>query len=149
MRSYEVRPFEPHHYIMLVEDPKSTYSMHGINSDPLAVAQLFKKHFGRSGFCNNELLVCAGVMLPWPGYGVAWALLSSNARKHPWFVHRAVKEGLQYFIKRLGLRRVEANVNEGLPHALKWVLKLGFEEESVMPKYGPRGETFRKFVIYG
>ncbi len=147
MRDYQVRAFEPHHYVMLAEDPKSIFN--GLDLDFKRIAANFANNgsYGRSGFCNSELLVSAGVMTPWPHYGVAWAILASNAANHPFFVHRAVAEGLWYFIHRLKLQRLEANVCDDLPQAKRWATHLGFYEESIMPKYGPRGETFRKYVI--
>lgn len=149
MRRYEVKPFETHHYMMIADDNASTFGMRGLQIDFQKIANNFANNgnYGRSGFCDGELLVCAGIMSQWPGVGVAWALISGNGRKHYHFVHRAVREGLEYFIQRLKLNRVEANVNDDLEAAKRWVEVLGFSEESVMPKYGPRGETFRKYVI--
>jgi len=141
--TYEVRPFETHHYLMLIDDLGSI----GMDFEKLAANFANNGNYGRSGFCNNELLVCAGIMSPWPHTGVAWALLSSKAKHHVHFVHKAVKEGLWYFIHRFKLNRVEANVCDDLTKAKHWVERLGFEEESTMPKYGPHGETFKRYVI--
>ncbi len=149
MRNYQVRPFETHHYLMLMDDINSTFGMRDVQIDFEKIAANFANNgnYGRSGFCDGELLVSAGIMCPWPGLGVAWAIISGNGRKHNYFVHKAVLEGLQYFSDRLKLRRIEANVCDDIEIAKLWVLHLGFCEESVMPKYGPRGETFRKYVI--
>lgn len=140
MRDYRVKAFEPYHYIML-----NKYA----DMDSETILKRFESNgnVGRSGYCDNELLVCAGIMMPWQGYGISWALLSPNASKHPHFVHKAVLEGLHYFINRFKLRRVEANVNIQEEKARRWATHLGFREESVMPAYGPNGETFIRYVI--
>lgn len=149
MRNYEVRPFEPYHYLMLAESPKSSFSLRHLNIDPDKLIARFSgdECYGRSGFCNGELLICAGVLAPWPNRGIAWALLSDSAKRHIHFIHKAVLEGLEYFIFRLKLHRIEADVCDDLPKAQEWAKHLGFVEESIMPNYGPRGETFIKYVI--
>lgn len=144
-----MRAFEAHHYIMLKDDLEAHFGFNGLQLDAERIARNFANNgnVGRSGFCNDQLLVTAGIMMPWSGCGVAWALLSGDAKHHVHFVHRAVLEGLHYFIDRFQLRRVEANVDLNVEPAVRWVLKLGFKAESIMPNYGPKGEVFAKYVI--
>jgi hypothetical protein len=134
MRHYEVRAFAPYHYAMLGGEEATVKRFESNNN------------VGRSGYCNDELLVCAGIMMPWSGYGISWAMLSPNAKRHYHFVHRAVLEGLNYFIAAHRLRRVEANVDARSDDAKHWATHLGFVFESWMPSYGPNGETFIKYV---
>lgn len=149
MSAYELRLFEPHHYIMLAESIEAARGRQ-LDGDKARMARAFDTNgLARSGFYQNALIVTAGVFTPWQGYGVAWALLAPNAKRHAFFIHKVVKQGLAEFTYRLKLRRLEANVDAALPQAVRWVEKLGFTEESIMPKYGPQGQTFRKFVIYG
>lgn len=132
---------------MIKDEIQAAFGFH-MDSDRIAHNFANNGNVGRSGFCDNKLLVCAGLLVPWHGLGIAWALLSVDAAQHRYFVHKAVVEGLQYFIYRLKLKRIEANVNELLPQAKSWVRHLGFVEESVMPLYGPSGETFIKYVMF-
>ena len=142
MPVYELRAFEPHHYIMLAEDIDV-----GLNVPRLARAFANATCVGHSGFYDNALIACGGIMMPWPGYGVAWALLAPAARDHAVFVHRHFYKAIKFYLNDLKLRRLEANVCESTPKAIAWIERLGFIEESTMPGYGPQGETFRKFVI--
>lgn len=149
MTNYEVRAFEAHHYLMIKDDLESAYGIRLDYLDSARIAHNFANNgnVGRSGFYCNRLLICAGIMMPWRGLGTAWAMLSSEAKNHPYFVHKAVMEGLEYFILRFKLKRVEANVSDELDPAKRWVERIGFIEESKMPCYGPRGETFIRYVM--
>jgi len=147
MSLYSLRPFEPWHYVMLAETIEAARGRM-LDGDKARMARSFDTEgLARSGFCDNALIVTAGVFTPWTGYGITWALVVPNAQRHARFIHTVVKQGLSEFIFRLKLRRLEANVDESQAQAIKWVEKLGFEEESTMPKFGPQGQTFRKFVI--
>ena len=117
--------------------------------DNVSVARQFawNSNVGRSGFFQNQLLGCAGIVIPWPGYGIAWAMLSRTAKFHKVFIHRSVLTTLDHFIHARQLRRVEANVDAHQATAMQWVERLGFKFESSMPNYGPKGELFYKYVI--
>lgn len=134
---------------MIKDDIQEYYGINPLDFDTERTAHNFANNFnvGRSGFVNDTLLVSAGIMIPWNNCGIAWALLGPQAKNHHFFVFKAISEGLFYFTHKFKLRRIEANVESSLEPAKRLVKHLGFVEESIMPKYGPKGETFIKYVI--
>jgi hypothetical protein len=101
-----------------------------------------------TGRIDDEIAICAGVLIPWPGLGEAWAVLSDLGRQHPLFVHRRVARVLRSIIRECHLNRIQCGVDISFSVGREWVERLGFRPESVMPQYGPKGETFVRYVIF-
>lgn len=148
-RAFRVTPFRPEDYLAVIAEilveplPERLLVDRGRESETFATAGP-----AWTGWCKERAVACAGVMLPWPGYGVAWALVTRWARDEAGMdIHRAVVRGLRDVIRTHALRRVEANVDASFGLGRRWVTALGFTEESVMPHYGPEGQTFVKYVL--
>lgn len=97
---------------------------------------------------DGTLCACAGIVVPWPGLGMAWAVVSPVGTRHPVGVHRAVLWGLHYLARDMGLRRVETTVRADFPRGRRWAQALGFQEESLMPKYGADGSDHLRYVYF-
>ena len=98
-----------------------------------------------AGFWDDLLLGVAGVSILWPGVGEAWAILTAAGRQHPLIVHRAIVRQLAGIIREHGLRRLQADVIEEFTAGQQWVERLGLIQESVMPQYGPEGQTMVRY----
>jgi hypothetical protein len=77
--------------------------------------------------CDDMIVGCAGVIIQWPGVGVAWAVFSQNIFKYPIWVTRNVRVALRDFIRAYQLHRVEMVV---LPQHVRWAEALGFSREN-------------------
>lgn len=98
-----------------------------------------------SGFLNGTLLGCAGVVPLWPGLGEAWIVLSPEGRRHrAWY--RAVARILPSIAASGRFRRIQADVVREFEAGRRFVERLGFKYEFTMPKYGPNGEDFVRYV---
>lgn len=139
-----VVPFEPEHWDVLAAEALAKYSFAFDGRS----GQLYKEAGpAYTALVDGVPVAAAGVIQHWRGTGTAWLLISEGARRNLKFVYRAVLHGLIVIIQGHGFRRIEANVDAGLGAAHRLVQHIGFERESIMPKYGPSGETFFKYVL--
>ena len=95
---------------------------------------------------EKEIIGIAGVVILWPGVGEAWTFLNPSFKRYAKSIHRAVKEKLQEIMDTFNLHRVQTTVLDGFEAGIRWVKRLGFEEEGIMKAYGPNGEDFIRFA---
>lgn len=111
----------------------------------MRLAQSFDDNaFGdaRTFFIDDRPVVCAGVLTPWPGRGICWAILSSMTMREMVHVHHAVTA----FLDAQPHRRLETSVRADFLAGHAWAEKCGFRPEGLMQSYGPDGSDF---VMYG
>jgi hypothetical protein len=101
-----------------------------------------------SGFVDDQLAICAGVIIPWQGLGEAWAAFTPVGRQHPLFCHRSVTRILKDIIRYHRLRRLQADVVLEFSDARRWAESIGFHRESLKPLAGPHGETLIGYVMF-
>lgn len=143
----DIIPFLPEHYMAVVND---AYRWGGArHPDANATAISFKeKGPAFTAMVNGEIAGVAGLMFFWPGLAEAWAVISALGTKHPLLVHRAVKTIFPELARVHKARRVQASVIANFMPGRRWAEKLDFQFESFMPKYGPRGEEFIRYVRF-
>lgn len=78
---------------------------------------------------NDEVIACAGVVIAWPGVGVAWAVLSPTIEKHGLWITRSVRRMLNVIIRGSYLHRVEMVVLANSERNYRWARALGFHVE--------------------
>lgn len=100
------------------------------------------------GIWNGTPIGAAGIVILWDGLGEGWSVASSQGKYHPVAFHRAVKMMMNKCIKSHSIRRLQISVDVESPSSIIWVTMLGFKLESIMPKFGPKGETFARFVMF-
>lgn len=97
---------------------------------------------------DRQIAACYGIAVLWPGLGEAWAILTPLGKRHPLVVTRAIARALDRTMRLWRLRRVQADVSAMNSSACRWVELLGFVRESTMPRFGPHGETFYRYVRF-
>lgn len=105
----------------------------------------YERYPGYTAFCGGEFLAAAGVVIPYPGMGEAWAIASNLVWSHKVYFHRTVARVLDQIIADFKLRRVQAMVRANFDTSHGWVQRLGFEKEAVLHQYGIKGEDM---VVY-
>jgi hypothetical protein len=78
---------------------------------------------------DGQPLGCGGLVLPWPGVGIAWMVLSEEIHQHPLWLTRTVKQFLVDMTRIHHLHRVEAVALEESETNQAWLKRLGFTRE--------------------
>jgi len=79
---------------------------------------------------GDTVIACAGVMVVWPGVGMAWVVLTDEAVPFRVWVTRTIRAVLRDVVRALALHRVEAVVLADSPRNLRWIRALGFRPEN-------------------
>jgi|GEM_PF-480816 len=95
-----------------------------------------------SAIVEDRVLLCAGIMLMWPGVGTAWAVVSPLIEVYPIAGSAAVMYGLQYLADKHKLHRIQAPVYEKFERGIRWVEFLGFKREGLLTAYGRNKENY-------
>jgi hypothetical protein len=138
---FSLRPFVAEDYVVIARTLALTYDV------PRVAREMADGGPGYTLCFDGYPVASAGIVVPWDGLGIAWALVSASARQGS-ALHRVVRWGLREIIRTRQLRRVEAVVRADYWVGRRWLQVLGFEEESQMPHYGPTGEDFVRVVLF-
>ena len=126
-------PFQADHFFQVTAQKGDVFVGDLVSVE--SVAEL-ERHVAFSVLEEGSVLGCAGVISPWPGRGMMWALFSEEIGRcwvgvH-WFARR--------FIRDCGVRRLEATVAVEFQNGHRWVRQLGFTREiERMEGYLPTG----------
>jgi hypothetical protein len=141
-----IETFKPEHLLgMLPREPERTMAL--TVPDYVATAKLYAEHGPAfTGFVSGIPIAVAGIMLPWPGLGTAWAFTTSLVAQFPCAFHRTVKRKIEEIALENGLRRLQMDVPESHTVSRRWALRLGFRKECAMPSFGPANDTWMRYV---
>lgn len=117
-------PFEPFHL-----NHYTPGLMDKVTLADMDITALSRNWEGRavSAILNGRVIGIAGIGKVRDGVGRGWVFLSDEARKHPIFLHRTVKRGLDLAFKELGLETIEVAVEDCFETGIRWAERLGFE----------------------
>jgi hypothetical protein len=92
---------------------------------------LRQMHSGPAFAADVEGIVlgCAGIVLPWPGVGMAWMCLAKEAGRYGLWLTRTTSRILHDLIRVHQLHRVEVIALEESARNLAWLKILGFTPE--------------------
>lgn len=144
----QVVPYVPEDVLQL----KKYVALTHLSNEELGI---YANNFYVDGFSFTILvdahpIGCAGIVPLWQGVAEAWCLFSGEVYEYPVFLHRSVKERLPVLAKKGGFRRIQATVKADFLNAHKWIKRLGFVSEGLMPRYGPDGQDHVRYSkIYG
>ncbi len=89
---------------------------------------------------EGKAIAVVGVWPMHKGVGLAWTLLSAEARSHPVALHRGTSRWLDYIEERDQYWRIQSTVDPRFPRNREWLIRLGFIYEGRMRCYGPQRE---------
>jgi hypothetical protein len=92
-----------------------------------------------TGFCEEGIIGCAGIIPVWQGVGHAWVTMGANYKSHRIWIHKQVISHMNKIIAGMDLQRVQANVVCDFTPGVHWLERMGFKLEGKMYKYGPDG----------
>lgn len=117
-------PFQARHLSTLVN--RDTAQL-----DPWTLA-IEKQNGGlaMTGVCDERVLGCAGLILPWPGVGLAWMVLGEEIASHGLWMTKMVRRFLDDAIRSHHLHRLEAVVLADNNRNQRWIERLGFTREN-------------------
>ena len=90
----------------------------------------------------DQVVLCAGIMLMWPGVGTAWAVVSPLIERYRVSGSAAAMYGLKYLIDKYQFHRVQAPVYEKFDRGIRWVEFLGFKREGPLEAFGRNRENY-------
>lgn len=83
-----------------------------------------------TGMVDDQIIGCAGVMLPWPGMGIAWVTVSPVAvLYHGYWMTRSCRRVLNDVVRAFNLHRLEAVALADSDTNQRWLELLGFVRE--------------------
>lgn len=78
---------------------------------------------------DGQPVAAAGVVMPWPGLGLAWMVIDEAVRLPPLWMTRTVKRFLADLVRRHGLHRLEAVAVQDSLRNQRWLEAMGFTRE--------------------
>lgn len=85
---------------------------------------------------EGRIIACSGVMIIWPGVGVAWCAFSDEFPSHRIWMTGHVRRVLRDIIRVHNLHRVEAVTLAESDKNAEWIEALGFtREKNIAQKY--------------
>jgi hypothetical protein len=130
----KIVPFEPVHLTRILLQPSQAI-MQPTMSNPEYGPSLALAGPAYSLVDGDEVFATAGLIKQWDHRAIAWALISGEAGKHFFALHKAVRRALNLHY----YRRVETAVACDFPQGHRWAELLGFEREGRMRAYTPDG----------
>lgn len=89
---------------------------------------------------EGRIIACSGIMIIWPGVGVAWCAFSDEFPQHRIWVTGHVRRVLRDTIRIFKLHRVEAVTIADIDRNAEWIEALGFtREKDIAQKYTSDG----------
>ena len=144
--SLTITAFQARHLTLLGELSDSMVGMSLLHKETLYGQKLEQAGPCFSVFApDGQLLGCGGVGMYWSGVGEAWLLLSARVSNYPVSLHRICSRALSRIIDDEKLHRVQAVVPQGHERARRWIERLGFCYEGLMPGYGPDQSWFERY----
>lgn len=101
-----------------------------------------------TGRVNGRVVAICGVTTLYSHHAEAWSYLHHSALPYKYWLHREVSRILHRYVRDANLWRVQAVAETANEAAGRWLEHLGFVLESVMPLYGPQGETMTRYVLF-
>ncbi len=88
-----------------------------------------------------EVIACAGVLIPWEGFGEFWMIPGVLVPKYKKSVWKEAKLFIKDSRERFNLRRIQATIRENDQRAIRWIERLGFQKEGLLRCFGMDGEN--------
>lgn len=129
-------PFRPEHAQALRLRPFDELCLAGLAPDLDRAALWRFYHAAGPGFTaldRDGVVACGGVVLARQGEGEGWALTGPAVARRALSFHRAFVRLLPAVEEECGLARVRTLVHAGHVVSRRWLRRLGFREERLLP----------------
>ena len=115
--------------------------------NPKVVARNLLRGMAITGFRDEEIVACGGIMPLWKGVGEAWVVTSPLVKMCSFSFVKVVWRRLLTFTKIMELERVQTTVDAEHEVSRKWVERMGFKQEGLLKKYINGRDFFRYALI--
>lgn len=95
---------------------------------------------------SKKVIGILGGMFLFPNVMEAYGLFSKDIKKHKKEFHKGIKAIADNAFINFHVHRIQLVVKADYLEGQRWAETLGFEAETVMPKYGPNGDDY---VLFG
>jgi hypothetical protein len=97
--------------------------------------------------CDDDRpIAVVGANMVWPGFMMAWGILSDDIVKKPIAFTKEIKRLFDVHFEELSLYRVSMEVKADFCPGVKWMRLLGFDLEGTMKKWGPDKSDYYLFA---
>ena len=108
---------------------------------------IMKRQQERNDYCytlehKGEVLVIGGIRMINNISAWAWVDISIDAKPRMRTVYRAIKEWMEIIVKEKGIIRLQAYIEPDFPEAIRMIQHLGFEKESILEYFLPKGDAY-------
>lgn len=142
---FHLVPFTAEHYLAMKPREEEAALQ---DYKPEMVGRLLKSAAALTLMDGDVPIVSGGILLYWPGMAELWFHGVQAATRHPVPVFRHSKRLVLKWAQDFKLRRVQLTIDSGFIASYRFAEALGFTLESRMPKYGPNGQEFLKYVFF-
>ena len=143
-RGYLLVPYEPwHSEVMNVRGENMQSEFHA--------RSLMAPHMGPCVTLYSPQrmpIACFGLMVVMRGTAEVWVLADKKISKTPKTLIKAAKWALEEGCKRYSIYRVQASIDKDAVVRRRWAEFMGFHAEGFMPRFGPDGETYVRYVRF-
>lgn len=139
--SPQVRPFQ-------VADARQILNRDAPDQDPVFTMQQADAGPAFTAWVGDRPIGCAGVVMAWPGVGMAWMTVSQEIAAHGLWLTRITRAFLRDIIRANGLHRLEAVVLDDNTRNQQWLSVMGFVwEGGVAHGYLPDKRAVRRYEL--
>ncbi len=143
-----IQQYEPWHMDALSMRWREEDTFKLVDRDLDKILKKTNKGCSFTGFAEDKIIGCAGILPLWDGVGHAWVVMGKDYKKHRIWIHKQVKSMFFKIAVGMGFQRVQANVQADFYDALRWIEALGFTCESTLKRYGPDGKDHYMYVRF-
>lgn len=137
----EVRPFQ-------VSDVEQIVNRDDPHADTWLTVQQAQAGPAFTAWVGATPIGCAGVVLAWPGVGMAWMALSEEIAAHGLWLTRVTRAFLRDIRRAHRLHRLEAVALEDSMRNQQWLRVLGFVDEGNVARcYLPDKRAIRRYEL--
>jgi len=130
----ELIPLKAEHLDLIEKRPEIfAGELYYVNHKKMAL--IFEQHPSATVLLDGEIIFCGGIVSFWPNTGEAWLVTIPGIRQHKTILYDIVNNFISMTSQALGLKRLQALVQEDFEAAQRFVKNLGFNMECSMKNY--------------
>lgn len=123
----QIIPFKAEHAYEISNNPDEVVARAMIGYE--------KSNMAFTAVCDEGILCCGGLVIPWQGMGSVWTVNGKLVKKYPITFHKLIRRWLECYQNTYGLNRIQALVDPMNYTNVRWIEALGFKREGIMKKY--------------